>query len=158
MNKEELLISIATLKDVRDEIQLKINSLEEELKKFDGSKEEPPVIVLDVNTESGYYSYLTITKKLNDHTAHNYFSHLRGIKTRLAKYNNFNINVEIYNISDKEALLEIKHQMDNCEKLQKDNKTQHNAFTAAFNNYVTYIFNFYKQGKEELPSEFVFDD
>ena len=132
--------------------------MEDALKQLDEPKDVPPVIILDVNTESGYYSYLTITKKLNNHTAHNYFSHLRGIKTRLAKYNDFNIDVEIYNISDKDALLEIKHQMDNCEKLQTDNKIQHNAFTAAFNNYVTYIFNFYKQGKEELPSEFVFDD
>ncbi len=157
MNKEELIITIATLKEVRDELQTKIDVFEKELERLD-KPEDVKDDVLDENTESGYYTYLTITKKLNDHTAQNYFSHLRGIKARLEKYKNIVLELEIYNISNKEALLDIKYQMDNCEELQKDNKTQHNAFTAAFNNYVTYIFGFYKQGKEELPSEFVFDD
>ena len=141
MNKVELLITIDTLKEVRNDIQSKIDALEEKLKQMNEPDNVPPVVTLDENTESGYYSYLTITKKLNDHTAHNYFSHLRGIKTRLAKYNNYKLDAEIYNISDRDVLLDIKHHMDDCEKLQKDNKTQHNAFTAAFNNYVSYIFN-----------------
>lgn len=155
MNKEELVVSITALKEVRDDIQKKIDLLESELKNFEDKSENS---THDEKTESGYYSYLTMIKKLNDHTANNYLSNLRGIKKRLKKYSNFEIIGEIYNISDKDILLNIKHQMEKSEKFQKDNKTIHNGYTAAFNNYVTYIFNFYKKDEETLPSKFVFDD
>ena len=158
MNKEELLIKIEVLKAVLNDIQKKIDSLEIELNEANNNQGENHSIIYDENTKPGFYSYLTMIKKLNNHTADNYFGHLRGIKKRLVKYNGFKIDIEIYEISDKNTLLEIQHQMNKCEKLKKDNKTQHNAFSAAFNNYLTYISDYYHQGNEKLASELIFDD
>lgn len=157
MTKEEIQVKIDTLKDIQSKIQIEIDDLEKELD-ADNFSNKVSHSGYDKNTELGYYQYLTITKKLNDHTAHNYFSHLRGIRARLNKYSNFNLDSEIYNISDKDTLLIIKNNMALCKKLQEDNKMQHNAFTAAFNNYITYILKFYKCSDEKLTSEFIFDD
>lgn len=158
MTKEEILTKITTLKDVQNKIQIEIEELQKELENYEDKTDVVPCLNTN-DPQSGYYLYLTNTKKLSNHTADNYFGYLRGIKKRLFKYSNYSFEREIYNICDKNILLNIKNEMALCDQLQKDNKTQHNAFSAAFNNYVTYIFKFFNENsEEELPSEFLFDD
>ncbi len=158
MDNEKVLIEIAVLKKIRDEIQEKIDLLEEGLKKPVQPKKEK--VVETFNSEDGYHNFLTITKNLNEHTAQNYFGHLRGIKKRLEKYEGFVIPGEIYQITDIETLQKIKELMSSCKKLIEDNKTQHNAFTAAFNNYLYYVLNFYnsRNSNNIISSDFVLDE
>ncbi len=152
MDKEKLKIEIETLKQVRDDIQSKIDLLEKELCK------DEKVEIVSCDSEQGYHDFLTITKKLNEHTAQNYFAHLRGIKNRLEKYDDFVIEGEIYNITDIDTLMNIKEHMLSCKKVIDDNKTQHNAFTAAFNNYLNYILNFHGKKEPKINSDFVLDE
>ncbi len=152
----EIMIKINTLKELRDEIQSKIDLLEKEFNQDVDDKLEKK------DSEKGYHDYLTVEKKLNEHTAQNYFGHLRGIKLRLEKYNGFIIESEIYNITSVDTLLDIKKHMFECNKLIEDNKIQHNAFTAAFNNYFDYIVNFFGVSdivsEPNLNSSFVLDE
>lgn len=159
MDNEKVLIEIDILKKIKDEIQKKIDLLEEGLKQSVQPNKEDAVE--SCNSKDGYYKFLITTKNLNEHTAQNYFGHLRGIKKRLEKYEGFVISGEIYQITDVDTLKRIKDIMSSCKKLIEDNKRQHNAFTAAFNNYLYYVKNYYNSCNSNdsiISSDFVLDE
>ena len=148
MTENEAKIKIKTLRETIKLLEKEILKLEKEIVCKDEKKMDKSI---------SYYDYLINVKGLREHTANNYLCHLRGIKTRLRKYDNVLLKCEIYDISDIEMLKQIKTFIEKSERIKIDNKKQHNAFSAAFNNYMNYRLGFYNK-EQEIPSEFILDE
>ena len=148
MTKNETKIKIITFRKAIELLEKEISKLESELLEIDKNS---------ITQSISYYDYLTKVKGLKEHTANNYVCHLKGIKSRLQKHDNVVLKCEIYDIVDIETLKQIKTYIENSEKIKIDNKKQHNAFSAAFNNYMNYRLACLDK-HEEISSEFIVDE
>ena len=153
---DELEIELKILKKQKEELEKQINKIEKQLNE-NNDKIVSHIDIVENDTENAFLNYLLNVKKLGKRSANGYFGALKTLKKKIKIYEDLEIKNEIFNLSDLKILFTIKDLFRTNKDLISDNLKQHHIFSAAFNNYLDFITNYYNSSTN-VNSEFLIDE